>query len=245
MANYETKDVSIDTSPPGSIASDNESGEKPVREQLKKASIEEDNQAKSAAGTEAVEETKTSSVQPAEHLKPQETPPKLRRKRSIEDVERDPSEDGNGHIAKGRHSRKRSRDLVESSADNSSYEVSGTKSDASGERENIRQSTPEGSEKATGPERVTSPKGKRNREQFLKDDEDVQTHSLNGTAVASGDDNEAKKEESPSVTDERDAKRQRDDETKTEKKETKESAKVRITLMYILRAWPNILLSYQ
>jgi Ran-binding protein 3 len=226
MANHETKEVPPDSSPSSSVVSDNDGGEKPVREQLKKASIDENTLAKSAAGIEPVGESKTSSIQPTEHLKPLETSPKLRRKRSIEDVERDVSEDENGHIAKGRHSRKRSRDLAESSGDNSTYEASGPKSDASSEMDNARGGTPGKGEKIKGPERVTSPKGKRNREQFLKDDVDVQTQSLNGAAVPSGDDKEAKKEEPAEVTEGRDPKRQRDDETKTEKKETKESAKV-------------------
>jgi hypothetical protein len=216
----------LDASPPASVTSDNEGGEKPVREQLKKTSIDTENMPPSIAVAAAAAAAAAAAPSSSSSTKEAATDPSeadLHRKRSIEDVERDVSEDENGHLSMGRHGRKRSRDLAEnSSEDISAYEVSAAKSDASSEVEN-RPGTPDGDELrpiTSRPERVTSPKGKRNREQFLKDSEEVHTQSLNGAAITStGAKDVEKATASVSVEDEgRDAKRHREEEIQSAKK---------------------------
>jgi Ran-binding protein 3 len=218
MAHHKTDTKHLEPSPP---ASDNEGGEKPVREQLKKTSIDTDKTTDKIPSIAVATSSSSSSSSSSAAANDAD----LRHKRSIEDVERDASEDENGHISLGRHGRKRSRDLAENSSEEvlSTYEASGAKSDASSEVDN-RPGTPVGNRGSSGDfrpvagrsDRVTSPKGKRNIEQFLRDD-DTHAQSLNGAAIASASTKDVSKATGSlnSQDDERDAKRYREEEIKS------------------------------
>jgi hypothetical protein len=124
---------------PASVASDG--GEKPVREQLKKTTI--DTTAKPAAPTSVP--TTSAAAAPAA----------IGRKRSFESVEKE-TENGDERPA-SRHARKRSRD-VEKTGDEE-------------EGDSGRAATPEeiDTSRQAEAEKLLSPKGKRNREMFSDD----------------------------------------------------------------------------
>lgn len=200
-------------SPAGSAASDNENSERPVREQLKKTSID----------------AHKALSHPEDEVEP-------RRKRSREEVDKDTEEESRHDTTAGRHSRKRSRDVEnDSSEDISTAETSAAKSDASSDV-GRRPTTPSKMDVSTEQaevERLTSPKGKRNREQFLKDSDDVTTQSLNGATVAPVVDENAKDQTlAGSKEEERDAKRHRDDIAKatTEAKDSTNVKKENVTV---------------
>lgn len=187
MAVTEKSAANRTASPSGSAASDNENSERPVREQLKKTSIDPPKAGTSQDDSEP------------------------RRKRSREEVDKDTEEESRNVTAAGRHSRKRSRDVDhDSSEDMSAAEKSDASSDVG-----IRPTTPSRmdlSAEEVEAEKVTSPKGKRNREQFLKDSDDGNTQSLNGATVAPIVDEKAKDQTLSGLKDDgRDAKRHRDD----------------------------------
>jgi Ran-binding protein 3 len=236
MASHAAITANLDPSP---TASDNEGGEKPVREQLKKTSIDQD----------TIPSQNTSAAQPSNAMTSNKSTQGLRRKRSIELVDRDASEDENGHIVKGRHARKRSRDITKDSSDEQSIKAaSGTKSDASSEVDN-RPGTPDDETEAhesSITERIASPKGKRNREQFLKDDDDIHVESLNGAVIPTvvEKDTIGSTVTAASKDEERDAKRHREAELKesTDVKvatDKKELAAVRFFVCLLIKISSN------
>jgi Ran-binding protein 3 len=198
-----------------STASDNEGSEKPVREKLRKATINS-----GATGTQS----QTSAPDPNASASDADDEAsgdrmdgrprvKLARKRSRDDMDHsDDINDDNVHNHSfNRHVRKRSRDTDSDEVENDSPH--GKQSSTSSDSVDPRPGTPD--EQMTTQvleQHLTSPKGKRNREQFLKDDEESEVQTLDAVAMKPADEQDiaaggAKPREGH---EERDAKRQRD-----------------------------------
>jgi Ran-binding protein 3 len=206
-----------------STASDNEGGEKPVREKLRKTTI-----TPSAAGsksqTSATDPTATASDADDEASGDRmdgRTRVRLARKRSREDMDQsddidhsdDIDDDNTNKATFHRHIRKRSRDMESDEVGIlSAHRKQGSESEDSVD---ARPGTPNerlGKHAAMVQEHLTSPKGKRNREQFLRDDEESEVQTLNLVATKSTDvqDLAAVGAKFRDDNEERDAKRQRD-----------------------------------
>jgi hypothetical protein len=198
-----------------STASDNEGGEKPVREKLRKATINP-----GAAGSKS----QTSVTDPNASASDADdeasgdrmegrTRVRLARKRSRDDMDHSDDIDDNNmrSPAFNRHIRKRSRD-----SDSDEVEIAsphGKQSSESSDSIDRRPGTPD--EQMTTQvleQHLTSPKGKRNREQFLKDNEEseVQTLDMVATKPADVQDFAALGAKLREENEERGAKRQRD-----------------------------------
>jgi Ran-binding protein 3 len=210
-----------------STASDNEGGERPVREKLRKATINP-GAAGSKSQTSAADPNASASDADDEASGDRmdgRTRVRLARKRSRDDM--DHSDDDNMHSPTfQRHIRKRSRDSDSDEAEIASPR--GKRSSESSDSIDQRPATPD--EKMSTQvleQQLTSPKGKRNREQFLKDNEESEVQTLNMVATKPADEQEiaavgAKLREE---NDERDAKRQRDGASTSLKSDpSKESA---------------------
>jgi len=208
--------------------SDNEGGEKPVREKLKQTTIT--NPTSSQIANKVDVTSHPTSVADSD-LPSESTPPsaasdsnegKVRRKRSFEDVDKDEEMDADVKDTPSRHVRKRSRDSDKKSPDVTAPVEEKKDHAMNGSVSKGAQTPPQDdkAEEAAASELLKSPKGKRNREQFLEDDEEQHITSINHTVAATS-------EKSGSETgknddgEERGAKRPRDSD-KTESKEKKE-----------------------
>jgi Ran-binding protein 3 len=167
------------------LLSDTEGGEKPVREQLQKANIQDPN----APRTDAHSQAGGSNGEPAgRHLDAKRGG--IQRKRSFEEVEAEPQGTVTAEVPAKQHTRKRSRDSTAEGevANNGKRKTSGERSRDGGEmEENMseangtaqapRESTPEKTHD-TGLETLASPKTKRSRLHSTADDD---------TALSDGD----------------------------------------------------------
>jgi Ran-binding protein 3 len=217
-------------------ASDNEGGEKPVREQLKKTSIDATSNGQAIGSSSGITKgIATSGETEQETAMDTSEGTTLRRKRSRDDEDDDDNaEDEETSKGSGRHARKRSRDgdtespeLVSSdSAEDSKMdsEINGSTIPRSG----TPPTTAMSDDALSGD--LVSPKGKRTRAQFQRDDEDqtISSRTEKETAIPLSE-TESVKSKSGHDAEERGAKRPREigEEAGTDAldKESKQQAK--------------------
>jgi Ran-binding protein 3 len=197
-------------------ASDNEGGEKPVREQLKKTSIDATSNGQTIGSSGITKAIAASGETEQETAMDTSEGTTLRRKRSRDDDDDDEdAKDEEISKGSGRHTRKRSRDgdaespgLVSSdSAEDSKMdsEINGSAVARSGTPPTASM----GDDALSGD--LISPKGKRTRAQFQRDDEDQTISSVTqkSTAIPSNE-TESIKLKSGHEVEERGAKRPRE-----------------------------------
>jgi Ran-binding protein 3 len=169
-----------------STASDNEGGEKPVREKLRKTTINP-GAAGSKSQTSATDPTASASDADDEASGDRmdgRARVRLARKRSLDDMDHssDVDNDRRDGPTFNRHIRKRSRDTDSDDAERAS--PPGKPGSDSSDSVEPRPSTPDERMDTNAVEQqLTSPKGKRNREQFLKDNEESEIHTLDMVAT--------------------------------------------------------------
>jgi Ran-binding protein 3 len=204
--------------------SDNEGGEKPVREKLKQTTIANpDNTHVTSHPASDADAAKTTEIsQPT--ITNNEAGDRLRRKRSFEAVET-ADVDVESAAKPARHARKRSRD-------NDSNPPEKSNDSATNGSASKRATTPPRHSRPDdilASELLKSPKGKRNREQFLKDGQEDKASSINH-AVAPTSEKSGSESGKNDNGEERGAKRPRDGgKTATEEKKKAGESKEKST----------------